>query len=230
MTATSAINAIQYPDLTDVKDQVAQFATLNTNVDTSIVPRCANTSDRNTRFSSPIEGQLAYLTQESVLTRYNGTAWVTAETNRIAYKSVNETITAASTAVNSDDALFFYAEANSTYKYDLVMFYSGNPSGDQIFGGWSGPTGATLVKLMMVPGTGQTNINAATIRMSNIGFGQSSQGGHNGAGYVTLWMEKGVVTTSSTPGLFQFNWSKPTAYSATLTVYASSFVTYTKIS
>lgn len=231
MTATSAVNAIQYPDLTNVKDQVAQFATMNTNVDTSVVPRFANTSERGTRITSPIEGQLAYLTQESILQQHDGTTWNTAEIERIVYKTTNEQITAATTAQNPDDALYFYAEANSTYRYELCLFYSGSTAVDAISAGLGCPSGATLSQTMLVPASGQSNLNSCTLRMGNVGASTVTAAGyHTGAGYVGLWHAQGVVKTSSTPGLVQVAWQKPTAYVPTLTVYSSSFLSYCKIS
>lgn len=231
MTATSPVNAIQYPDLTNVKDQVAQFATLNTNVDTSVVPRMANASDRGTRITSPVEGQLAYLTQESVLQKYDGTSWQTAEIERIAIKTSNEVISATTTAINTDDQLYFYAEANSVYRWELVMFYSGSTTTNAIFAGFAVPSGATLRQSMMVQAAGQSNINSCTVRVGNVGGNtMTTSGWHTSASYSAAWLAQGTVRTSSTPGLVQLNWAKPTAYAGNLTVLAGSFLNYCKIS
>lgn len=231
MSATSPVNGIVYPDLTNVKDQVAQFATMNTNIDTSIVPRFVNASDRAARITSPTEGQFAYLTQESILTQYNGTAWVTAEMNKTIVKTVNESITASSLAANADDTLYFYGEANSVYRFELMAYFSGPSAIDAIAGAWTGPTGSTMEASMQVAATGNYNINASNVRAGNVIMGgESSQGGHTGAGWTSFWWYKGVFTTSTTPGLIQWNWRKPTAYAGTLSVLAGSHLIYSKIS
>lgn len=231
MTATSAVNAIQYPDLTDTKDLVAQFATMQTNINTSVVPRFANASARAAAITSPITGQLAYLTTEKILTYYNGTAWSTVAIDQTIHKQSTEQITASTTAINTDDALFFYGEPNSVYRFELMMYYTGNTSSDAISAGITGPTGATMVAGLLVPGTGQSSIANCTVRGGNVALGSmTSQGYHTSAGYSTLWHEKGILKTSSTPGIFQVQWAKPTAYSTPLQVLAGSFLTYRKIS
>lgn len=231
MTATSPVHAIQYPDLTNVKDQVAQLATLNTNIDKAVIPRFANTSARDAAITSPTAGQLAYSTQDHYLTYYAGGAWRIAETSKTLYKTIAETVTSAVTTMNTDDTFVFYAEANSAYHFDLVLHYSGLISGDAIKTAWTGPSGATARRLILGSGPGNTSRQSPTIQLRAIALTEVTQyGTHSSAGVPLFCQEYGTIATGSTAGLISLTWGKPTAYAGTLSVVAGSFFTYRKIS
>lgn len=233
MTATSAVNGIVYPVLSDPTSvgQAANFATMNTNVNTSSVPRFANASARDAAITSPIEGQVAYLDTEAILTYRTASAWVAAPTGRTVIKEVSESITPAITTLNADDALYMYAEPNSVYQYELLVTLSGDTASNAMIHQWTAPTGCVVRRGISHMSPGFTNRQATQLTQRILNATDApTTGYHTAAGVGFLLWERGLIISSTTPGIVNWNWRKASAYATTLTVYAGSYLTFRKIS
>ncbi len=124
MSANTILNGITYPLLADSKDAVANFATMNTVVDTHQVARYANATARDAANPSPIEGQACYLVEEKAFQVRHTTGWVKYGPEQTKFKVSNTTHTNSVTLV-ADSELYFDADANSRYVVEFYLAYSG---------------------------------------------------------------------------------------------------------
>ena len=72
---TTPIADLPYPELTDLPNGPSAFGGLASALDSIVVPRYTNAAARNLAITSPVAGQLSYLTTEGRYERYDGSGW-----------------------------------------------------------------------------------------------------------------------------------------------------------
>lgn len=229
MTATTTFNAIPYPQLTDVKTIQPQFLAMSNQADSRYVARFANQSTLTAANPTPVAGTMAYLIQESLLVQHNGTAWLPWQFQRVVNKVNPESTT--STTLQPDDALLFFAEANSVYHVEVQIGYVCAVTANAVVFGWSFPSGTTITRGTFGLANSTNDRNNAIIGMVGIKNGDTRTVGSTGSTSYASYTESAIVRSGSTAGNVNFLWAQGTA-SATPTALlpSCSYLTYTKIS
>lgn len=75
MPTTTTNQGLPLPTNTDDPNIPEDLTSLATAIESRLVLRYANTSDRSTKNPSPTEGQFSYLTGDNTFWFYNGSAW-----------------------------------------------------------------------------------------------------------------------------------------------------------
>lgn len=76
MTVYSQINQIPSPELTDIPNAQTAFQAVSAVIDSLLVPRFASTALRDAYITSPVEGQICYVSGGYGIELYDGTRWV----------------------------------------------------------------------------------------------------------------------------------------------------------
>jgi hypothetical protein len=194
-----------------------------------LVARFSTASARDAAITSPIEGQLAFVTGTKELYFYSSVgAWL-GVMPRIIRKTALQSVINSAVTVN-DTHLFASVEANSIYSWTLELIVSqSNNAGDSGFqSDWSLPSGGTLVFGIIGPGVSSTVLNATT--MQTTGFTTTSTVNVDTVQNLTQrTMLTGVLTTTNS-GTFQYKWAQAAAVaSVTTTVQANSRLLIHKI-
>jgi len=135
-------------------------------------------------------------------------------------KATTETVT-NSNAYQDDDELFLPAEANATYRFDLLLLHSSGTTG-RFKMQFTAPTGATVswgvigVEISITSSTNVANVIMPSRLVSDI----LGLGGGNLTG--TTALISGVLTTSSTAGNLTLQWAQNTSDAAATQVRAGS--------
>lgn len=120
-----------------------------------------------------------------------------------------ETSRANSIVLIDDPDFQVMLEANTAYYIELMLFYSGNTTGD-FRTAWSIPTNAGGLKFCMGLAASSTNREDSTMRSGIHGFGTEIIYGGYQAGFYNGALEKLTITTAD-PGLLKFRFAQGTA-------------------
>jgi hypothetical protein len=224
MAGTTAINAIPYPVAADAPDVVAEMAASSGIIDSRTVPRFVNASARDAAITSPVAGQFAYLTTESLMTYYQSAAWRPLANVVAVVKPVAESTSLVFPTYQDDDSIKFYAEANSVYEYELFLGISNSVgSTGAIIWRWTVPAGTTGTRGSIGPTRLSNNSVLHNVNFTSQGLAiDISMGGGAATSNVTFAQENGIVRTSSTPGIVQLQWCKNTVTAGTTTLSSPS--------
>jgi hypothetical protein len=217
MPTNSPINAIPYPIQADAPDVVAEMAASSGVIDSRLIPRFTNASARDAAITSPVAGQFAYLTQESLMTYYQGAAWRPLANAKQLVKGATESTTLVAPTYQDDDTVKFYVEANSVYEYELWTGVTNSGGIANAFTSkWSVPVGTTGVRNFIGEARNATSrdSHALTIRSWAL-TAEVATSGDGGLGGTVFGQENGIVRTSSTPGIMQYQWTKNSAAAGT---------------
>lgn len=232
MTSLSPVNGIPRPDGTDAKNLVDQFAAFDAVVDTRAVPRFFNAAARAAAIPVPVEGQMAYLQTECLLTYYDGTAWFVMDQPRMKRLASNLVVT--TTDAVTVPGLSFPVKANSTYHMEWVWNVLPSPFAgvfQTTFIRLQGPTGATSVNYIQAPtinsgASGQTNMqwiqSETTLNNPLLPLGNTGSAIYQTAKWV------GIVTTDSNPGTVTCTAARSSSVTS-VTIAANSYVRWTKL-
>lgn len=232
MTTTTAINGLPYPQLSDVKDEVAQFSAFSAVADSRYVPRYTNAATRDVANPSPVQGQLAYLTQEKLLTGRHSASWDVELLPTVVRKSTPQSVT-NSTSLVPDAQLKMSLLANSTYAIEVVLFVTGDvvPNGG-IMIAWTDLSTLVGTQVRLPIGVrnlaGNTNIEAASMLMNNPLYG-ANQYGTVSTSLVQTHHEFLFVTTESSPISCTMRWAQSVASTTPTTINQDSHLKYWKI-
>src|SRR6478752_923161 len=217
MPTNSPINAIPYPIQADAPDVVAEMAASSGVIDSRLIPRFTNASARDAAILTPVAGQFAYLTQESIMTYYQGAAWRPLANAKQLVKPTTESTTNVFPNYQDDDSIKFYAEANSVYEYELWTGITCSTTlANSFTSRWTVPAGTTGARNFIGEARNATSRDShlVTIRswLLTADVATSTDGAIGG----TLFgQENGIVRTSSTPGIMQYQWCKNNAAAGT---------------
>lgn len=232
MTLNTAINGLPYPELTNVKDQVAQFSAFSAVADNRYVPRYANASARDAANPSPTNGQLTYLTQERLLQGRHPAGWVTEQFPTYVRKTIPQSVTSSTTLI-ADSQLKLTLAANSTYFIEVVLNVTGaaNTAPGGISVNWS-DLASVLVSRATVGyylSGSQTDPTLAVAIFNTPTSGNHTYGTNTSSSPVGIH-ENLTVTTSSSPLTATMRWAQVTSSATPTTVLANSYIKYWKIS
>lgn len=124
---TTPINNIPYPDGPDAPDITAEFAAAAAAIDHWTVKRFANAAERDGIHTSPLEGEIAFLSDGGGV-MYNGDGWVTLGQTRTLMKTAVETTTA--TTLQDDNHLQLFLGKNGMFDIEVFLIYSSNTTLD----------------------------------------------------------------------------------------------------
>lgn len=232
MTDTTAINAIPFPEGTDDPDISAEVAAAAAALDNVMVPRFASASERDAVITSPVEGQLAWLTQEGVMTAYSASAsWYFLGRQRLVNKQVTEST--SSTTHQDDDELRVYMEANGVYHIYLFGIASSTSATRGQVVSWTVPDGATGLRVDIGP-SNTAGAGGTSNRQSVVKWNTSITGdyGHDTAGSDALavaYEEHLIITNGSTPGYAQVRWSQHSGAAGTAKMRQDSYIRYRRV-
>lgn len=135
-----------------------------------------------------------------------------------AWKAADQSVTSSTTLVN-DTALFLSLAANATYKFDLALLYKGAATGTaDLKPAWTVPSGCVIAAITGGVNTGLGSV-WGTMTQSTV---NPAAFGTNGTSLPLSLIVSGTVTTSSTPGIMQFQWAQNTSNATPTTVMAGS--------
>ena len=104
MATTTTNQALPIPQTTDDPDVVGDMVALATAIEKKLVMVFNNTTDRNTRVTSPTEGMFCFMKDTNTFLVYDGAAWVNAIGALPAFTS-GSTVP-ANTSGNNGDVFF----------------------------------------------------------------------------------------------------------------------------
>lgn len=235
MTANTAINALPYPQLSDVKDEVAQFSAFSAVADNRYVPRYANASVRNAANPSPVQGQLVYLNQEALLTgRLAGSVWTPELTPRFVQKTIPQSVASNATTFVPDSQLKVSLLANSTYYLEVVLVVTGVTvtSGGGISTVYPALSGLTVVRSCCGPTitASNTDMSNAVMNLNGIAATSANNYGTQSTSQAVGVYENLTITTSASAVNCVLNWNQVVSSATPTTVLADSYIKYWKIS
>lgn len=142
----------------------------------------------------------------------------------IAIKTVDESL-ASNTTLQNDDELFVTVAANTTYKVEAVLIYSGATTGDMKVA-FTWPTSATMPWGLL----GYTT----ALAFQAVAFSAPSSGtpfsvGCNGAGNDLVLYLSGTLTVGSTAGTLQIQWAQAASDATATIVRAGSWLSLTPV-
>lgn len=225
MTLTTAINALPYPELSNVKDQVAQFSAFSAQADSRYVSRYSNTAARDAANPTPVSGQLVYLKQEEYLTGRQGSSWVIESIPFFVRKTVNQSVTSSVTPVK-DSQLKFTAKANSSYIVEAIIAYSGLDNGAGTAGinfSWNITNSTSSYKIGLGPtshttSSDHTNVVLQTLQQSpTAGAGAST----DAPSTISIMRDFVYLTTNSSSAEVNFQFTQLVSNATPVTVYAN---------
>lgn len=134
-----------------------------------------------------------------------------------AYKGSDQSVTSSTTLVN-DNALAVALTANTTYKVELLLFYTGGTAGSSdIKWDFTVPSGAVLSPVRELGLTTGLAVQYLTVPAGGA-FGSNGTGNKMAAEIAC------TIAVSSTPGLLQFQFAQNTSSATATTVKAGSLL------
>lgn len=213
---------LSYPALSDVPNVPSDMQALATDLDSQVVPRFATAVARDAAITSPVEGQLCYLSAAGVkeLQKYDGAAWRgMGERPLFAYKSTDESLSGTITLQN-DDNLFLALPANSTWKVEVGL-YTRTPATADFQWTFTIPSGATGIYAYDRYVSGAWLGGAAT--------NWTATAASDGSDSTDLWQLMNGVLVVTTAGTLQLKWAENGPASGTMIVRAGSYLMATRV-
>lgn len=141
----------------------------------------------------------------------------------------------SSTTMQNDNELVFPLEANATYEVEVyALFQQADATGTgDLVTDYTFPSGSSGLKQCLGPSSvagAATGREQMEVRLAAHAFGTDVDylfGADENLDYC-VW-ERGVITTSTTAGNFQFRWAQKVADADALTRDASSYMKVTRI-
>ncbi len=238
MSTVSTRANIRTPEITDRPANI-QIALGNAvdDIDRVCIPQYATVAARNAANLSPSTGFMCYVTDTATggrtLQSYNGNGWVSYyHGTRFVAKSAT-TSRALTTTATDDPHLTLTVEANATYEFELVMFISGDTTGDVKYQ-FTHPTGSTAAWGKIAPGvswgagTGDGVLGSQGTAATGTSSGPMA-GGCTAIGTPLINILRGILIVSSTSGSLTLQWAQNASSSNGTEIRISSYMLLTRI-
>jgi len=214
---------ITIPIGADAADNPVAFTNNVADVEQRLVRRYTDLADRTARMAVLTENDLSTLATEDRVEVYNGTNHISLYRRALFAAprvTVNQTLTASSTALQNVTALVAAMPTAGTFDIRGVIYYSATTVADIKFA-FLLPAAATIVwnGPGIIPGAGGTGDFTATASVASdsaIGFGG------NGAGTIQAVQIEGTYVAGGTAGNLQFRAAQNTSEASATVVHVNS--------
>jgi hypothetical protein len=139
----------------------------------------------------------------------------------LAIKTATESVT-SSTTLQDDDELTVTVEASTLYRFEMVLLYDGNQSGDLRFA-FVAPSGTVQGAVHRLV-TGATLAAASELSMGGGDLTTAVAAGTLGTGTTTALYAFGIAAIGVTGGSLKLQWAQNTSSASATRVLANSYL------
>lgn len=229
---TTARAGFRKPDLVDGPSIATAVGDAIDDVDYISIPIYPTTAARLAANPSPVQGQMAYITDLAVggrvLTSYNGAAWVNYYPGGLFVSKSLATSRAATTSLAADPELSIPVAANTTYEFEALFFVAGNSAADFKFN-FTFPS-SDFAAGLTAPGTtyGATSTDGVgTWTSTLITAGTVSATFACGITDTTIpltCLVNGILKVGSSAGAFYLSWAQNSSNATATALGANSYM------
>lgn len=145
-------------------------------------------------------------------------------------KGSDQNLTSSSTTLQDVDDMSFEVEPDSRYMIDVMLCYD-SPTAADIKFAWDVPSGTNMHRYVTAMSTGTTSNDNASVYMlrRSPATGQASAGTGGSVSAFSSYLEKTMVTVSSTGGTVQLQSAQNSSNAGTTVVRANSIITVERV-
>lgn len=189
-------------------------------LNTSSIPVVASTSD----ITTPYAGQIIFNTTDSMLYRYNGSAWVTYDGSLKVVKTAVQS-KASTTTLANDNELLLPLVANATYQFEAYLIYDGTSAADFKIA-FTGPASSTGVYAAFGP---QSGVSLTSMNSTAANLGGALNLANNAVNSAMCARPSGYIKTAASTGNLQFQWAQVASNATATRVFDGSWLKATRI-